>query len=287
MAYGHVSAQIKLKTYTSATDTFYWKKYEHVPPPARLNLKKYTVANNASQVETFLQNTPQAFKTFISDSLRMHPENPPKKYLYAININHDALPDIVFNGSGRNETEMVQIYINRKDSFDLVFEDYRYISELSGDKAGITGVVTGDPGKKGDYRYFRRYYSIAHEGKSVAFIRGKQTVEYKFTQRPGKEFENPRPFKAMNDTTLVRASARFIDAPYDPKLKTWGNIICGFTKVISGNILAMEKDAAGLIWYFVEIFPDEKPEKSIFGDLGNYPTFIHGWLPSEDISAGK
>jgi hypothetical protein len=280
-----VSAQIKIKTYTSATDTFYWKKYEHVLKPAKAGLTKFVAKNGAATVAAFLAHPPEAFREILNDSLRMYPEKSMQRYLFPIDLNNDQLTDIVFNGSGRNETEMVKIFLNRRDSFDLVFEDFRYISSLDRDKSGFTGITMGDAGVKGDYLYFERAYKFRKEGSELLFIRGKQTVVYKFTERPGRYLSKSIPFKALNDTILVRASARTIDAPYDPKLKTFGNIVAGYIKVISGNVMASEKDADGRVWYFVEIFPDEKPEKSIFRDIDKYPTFITGWVEAEDVSA--
>lgn len=281
----NVYSQIKFKTYTSATDTFYWKRYEHVLKPAKEGLRKFTVKNSAGAIRAFLANPPEAFRDILSDSLRMHPENSMQKYLFPVDLNNDQLPDIIFNGSGRNKTEMVKIFLNRRDSFELVFEDYRYVSELRKGKTGFTGLTIGDPGEKGDFLYVERTYSLQPEKARLDFIRGKQTVVYKYTQRPGKYLSKTVPFRAANDTILVRACEGFIDAPYDPKLKTFGNIICGYTEVITGNILAIDKDQAGHNWYFVEIFPDVKPQKSIFHDLDKYPLFITGWVDADDVSA--
>jgi hypothetical protein len=277
--------QIKFKTYTAATDTFYWKKYEHVLKPAKASLRKFTDKNGAPVVQAFLAHPPAAFRIVMSDSMRMHPEKPLKNYLYPVDLNNDQLPEIIYNGSGRNETEMVQVYLNLGDSFELIFEDFRYISELIRDKTGFTGITTGDPGNREDYQYTEKEYKLQSNNKSLVFIRGKQTIVYKYTQRPGKYLTSPVTFKALNDTLLVRASSRYIDAPQDPKLKTFGNIICGYTEVISGRVLAVDKDSEGRIWYFVEIFPDAKPEKSVFHDVGRYPVFITGWVDSNDISA--
>lgn len=280
-----LAAQIKIKTYTTATDTFYWKKYEHVLPPAKASLKKFIVQNGDQTIRTFLAHPPSKFGEILSDSLRMHAKEPIRKYLFPVDLNNDLLPDIIFNGSGRNETGMVQIYLNRNDSFELVFEDFRYVTSLKKGQAGFSEIVTGDAGSREDYLYFERRYKLQSERHSLLFVRELQSVVYKYTQRPGKYFARSVPFNSLNDTILVRASASLIDAPYNPKLKSYGNIIGGYTGFISGNILASEKDVTGKTWYYAEIFPSEMPHKSIFYGIDNFPTLIIGWLDSEEVSA--
>ena len=281
--WGSVSAQIKLKTYTSQTDTFYWKKYEHFPKPARANLNKFTVRNGENALRAFLIKPPESFLGFSGDSIPGEWAKSMKKQLYPIDLNGDQLPDIVFNAAVKNGKGVVQIYLNRLDTFELVFEDWGYVSQLKRNKAGYCELTIGESTGQGDNLYFERSYTIRQEDHQLLFIRGKQTAIYKYTQRPGKYYDKPHTFTAQHDTLLVRASAGYIDAPYDPKLKTFGNTICGYTSAIGGAVLATEKDKNGIPWFFVEIYPDVHPVRSIFSDTGKYPTFIMGWVPREEI----
>jgi len=55
-------AQIKLKTYTSATDTFYWKRYTHFAKPAKLGLARLS-ASNAGIIASFLAKNLDKFRS--------------------------------------------------------------------------------------------------------------------------------------------------------------------------------------------------------------------------------
>ena len=281
------AAQINIKTYTSETDTFYWKRYTHIPKPLKVNLKRFTVSGSGKIIETFLLKHSDQFPQFANDSAPQFSIKDLKKSLYPVRINGDDFPDIIFSGFSGGESDIVRIYINRKDSFELVFEDYQYISKYEAADGLLTTMQTGDPGYGDNYLYFTRNYKIKQDGGNPLFIRGKQVVAYKYTEEPVSYFPQPLPFIAKKDTLLLRASAAQLNEPFNPRLNTFGNIIAKYRSKARGLALAYKSNGKGNDWYFVEIFPDVSPTASILYDIDKMPTFIRGWVSAMAISLSE
>jgi len=278
-------SQIKLKTYTTATDTFYWKKYEQVRKPKKLNLKPYMISGTGTIVDLFLSKNLQDFPQFTNDSISRYTIKDLKKCLYPVDLNGDGQVDMIFTGFSGGESDVTRIYLNLGNSFKLMFEDYQFIVSLTITNGKLTRLKTADPGCCDAYLYFERDYEVRQETGSLNFIRGKQTVEYSRTERPVNLLKTPVPWQSLHDTILIRASAAILDEPFNPHLETLGNIIAGYKQKIRGTILAVQKGRDGMEWFYIEIIPDVKPAKSIFYEIEKYPTFIRGWVESFDVKA--
>lgn len=278
MTFSVVQGQITIKQYTSATDTFYWKRYEHVKKPGKLNLSKYTVSRPGKVIDRFLLLNLYRFPQFSSDSTRPVRLADLKKCLYPMDLNGDQRADMIFSGFSGGESGKTQIFINRQDSFELVFEDYQYVVSLVIQAGILTGLQIADIGCCDAYLYFTRDYAVKQQGSELDFIKGKQSAVYHFTERPFDLISPPVTWKSVYDTTLIRASAANLDDPFNPYLETWGNTIAGYTTDIHGTALARKKDQHGITWYYVEIIPDVRPKKSIFYEIEKFPTFIQGWV---------
>lgn len=276
--------QITIKQYTSATDTFYWKRYEHVKKPPRANLSKFTVSKPARVIDHFLSLHLERFPQFSRDTLKPARISALKKCLYPVDLNGDQLPDMIFSGFSGGESDKTQIFLNRKDSFELVFEDYQYIVALVIQSGILTGLQMADIGCCDAYLYFTRNYTVKQSGSELNFIKGKQSAVYHFTERPFEMINPALPWQSVYDTTLIRASAANLDDPYNPYLETWGNTIAGFTQSIHGTLMAKKQDKGGKLWYYVEIIPDVRPKKSIFYEIDQFPTFIQGWVEGSLIT---
>jgi hypothetical protein len=278
-----VDAQINIKTYTSATDTFYWKRYIHVPKPQKISLKKFTVPRQGKIIESFIARHPDQFPQFTNDSLRRFSLNDLKKCLYPVNINGDDLPDMIFSGYSGGESDFIRIYLNQKDSFSLVFEDYQYITKFTQINGLLTELQTGDIGCSGDYLYFTRNYTVKQEQREPVFVKGKQEVVYQYTEEPSTWYPRPVSFTTKADTMLVRASSAQLNEPFIPYLDTFGNIIAKYRTRAKGVVLAGKSYGKGNNWYYVEVFPDASPSASILYDIEKIPTFIRGWVSGEAI----
>lgn len=279
-----VEAQINLKTYTTATDTFYWKRYTHIAKPSKINLKRFTVSGSGKIIDSFLSKHLEQYPQFTSDSLRSLSLKDLKKCLYPVEINGDQLPDIIFSGSSGGESDIVRIYLNRQDSFELVFEDYQYITQFICDQGFLKEMQTGDAGCCDAYLYFTRNYTIRHDKGEAIFVKGKQIVAYKYTEEPSFFYPAAMPFISRADTMMLRASAARLNEPFDPHLETFGNIIAKYRTRAKGNVLAIKSYGQRNDWYFVEIFPDATPAASILYDIEKMPTFIRGWVSGQSIS---
>lgn len=276
-------SQIDLKRYTTATDTFYWKKYIHVPQPPRVNLRRFSVSQPAKKIEAFLARQIGEFTQFTDDSTRRHSANDLKKCLFPVDLNGDKLPDMIFSGYSGGTSDIVRIWINRRDSFELVFEDYQYISLFRKVEGKLVEMQTGDPGSGENYLYFTRDYRVDQNTGTPVFIKGKQSVIYKYTEEPLKYYPEPIPFTSKADTLLVRASSAQLNEPFNPHLDTFGNIVAKYRTRSRGIVLAYKSNEKGNDWFFVEFSPFAVPSASILYDIDKIPTFIRGWVSSQSI----
>jgi len=275
---GQVFAQINLHRYTSETDTFYWKKYIHFAEPKKLSLKPFTVKRAKKITEQFLAENLALFPQFTSDSASRFGIDDLKKSLFPVDINGDQNPDVVFSGYSGGESDMVKIFVNQGGHFELVFEDYQYITRFDYVDGKLDRLQTADLGCCDAYLWFTRDYKILQEVPAPAFIKGKQTVIYKYTEEPRAFLPVPEPFRTRTDSLMVRASAARLNEPFNPHLDTFGNIVARYRAKASGVVLAIKNDDKGNAWCFVEIFPDTKPSASILYDTEKIPTFIRGWV---------
>lgn len=278
---GH--AQIDIQRYTSATDTFYWKRYTHIPKPPRVNLKRFTVSNPSGTVNSFLAKNIGQFPQFTGDSGSRIPVRDLKKCLYPVDVNGDKLPDMIFSGNSGGETDIIRIWLNRRDSFELIFEDYQYISGFKMNRKKLVELQTGDAGGNNGYLYFTRDYQVDLETGEPVFVKGKQVVAYKYTEEPPAYYPQPVPFIAKADTLLLRASAARLNEPFIPGLDTFGNILAKYRSRVRGTALAFKSYGKGNDWFFVEIYPSTAPSASILYDIDKIPTFIRGWVSGQSI----
>ncbi|MEI6434986.1 MAG: hypothetical protein WCP32_09095 [Bacteroidota bacterium] len=281
------NAQINLQTYTTATDTFYWKRYAHIPKPEKLNLKKFALSGQRKVLEKFMNSHSADYPQFTGDSTAIFSVKEWKKCLYPMDINGDGLTDIIFSGSAGGESDIVRIYLNRRDSFELVFEDYQYIAKFTLKNKRLTALKTGDVGCCDAYLYFTRDYSVTWENGVPVFIKGKQTVGYKFTEEPRLYYTEPIPFVSKGDTLTLRASAARLNEPFNPHLETFGNIIAKYRMQCRGMLIAHKSCGKGNNWFFVEMMPDVYPSASILYETEKIPTFIRGWISELSVSTSE
>ena len=278
-----VNAQIKLQTYTTATDTFYWKRYIHIPKPPKLNLKQFSVSNRAKKIDSFLAKYLDQFPQFTSDSMSHFNLTDLKKCLYPVDIDGDQLPDMIFSGFSGGEGDLTRIYRNRNDSFELIFEDYQYITKFVKKNGKLVELQTGDVGTGDNYLYFTRDYRVNQLNGAPEFIKVKQNVVFRYTEEPFSYYPHPIPFIAKKDTLLLRASAAQLNEPFIPYPETFGNIVAKYRTRARGIALAYKTYGNGNNWYYVEIFPDASPTASILYDLDKMPTFVRGWVSGQAI----
>lgn len=275
--------QIPIKTYTTATDTFYWKRYVNIPRPAKLSLKKISEGGHKKEMDRFIAQHADDFQQFTNDSLSQPTLKGLRKALYPVEINGDGKIDLIFCGHSGGIPDITRIYLNRVDHFELVFEDYQYLTKFTRKNGLLTSLQTGDPGCGEDYLYFTRDYEVKWEQSVPVFIKGKQTVAYKHTEEPREYQEKPMSFRSISDTMMVRASAARLNEPFIPRLETFGNIIAKYRQKTRGAILAVKTLGKGNTWYYVELFPGITPAASILYQTDKIPTFIRGWVSGQSI----
>ena len=278
-------AQIDLRTYTTATDTFYWKRYIQIPEPPRVSLRRFCVSGGKAKQagERFLEQNKMAVKDDLQDSLHPMSDDDLRKLIFPIDLNGDQLPDIILSGKTSRSAGFVRIWMNHGGSFEPVFEDYQSISQFRIEGTRLTALQTADIGSDGQYLYFTRDYKIQWEGNDPVFVRGKQVVSYMHTREPSVLLREPTPFTARADTMLLRASPSRQDEPFIPALGTFGNIIAKYRSEAKGTVLASYAKVPGNDWFYVEVDPSVMPSASILYDTDKLPTFIRGWVSGRAI----
>lgn len=280
---GGLYGQIPIKTYTTATDTFYWKRYVHIPRPEKIHLKKISESGYKKEIDRFIAQNTGDFQQFTNDSLSNRTLKDLRKSLYPTEINGDGKIDLIFSGFSGGLADITRIYLNRGDSFELVFEDYQYLTKFMRKNGLLTSLQTGDPGCGEDYLYFTRDYEVKWEESVPVFIKGKQTVAYKYTEEPREYWDKTIPFRSVSDTMMVRASAARLNEPFIPRLETFGNIIAKYRQKTRGAVLAVKNLGKGNTWYFVELFPGVAPAASILYEADKVPTFLRGWVSGQSV----
>lgn len=275
-------SQIPIRTYTAANDTFYWKKYTHLPAPKPAGIKKLSIPGKGKQTDRFCDAILPEFPWFSGDSGSEFSPSDLRKHLTALDLNHDGVAEYLFAGPGPGDGEIVRLYISHETKYELVFEDYQCIAVFEVKDKKLRGIQTGDPGINDSPLRFLREYTINWEGTTPVFIKGKQLVWYRYTEEPPAWLPASQRFETVADTLMVRASAAVLNVPYIPWLESFGNIVARYRTRVEGVILAEKTTPAG-IWYFVEIWPSSTPSASILYGTEKWPTFLRGWVAGGSI----
>lgn len=281
-----IRAQIELKQYTSATDTFYWKRYTHVKKPPEVSLGRFCVSGRNKAVRNFLANPPEEYRFPGGDTLSPARYAGMARFLFPVEVSGDRLPDMIFSGpadsSGRT---IVRIWLNTGLGYRQVFEDYRYISGWSFAKnKRLLSLETGEEGPEENPVLYTRSYRVEYAENEPQFIREKQTLVYRYTEEPGVVLGSPAPFRSVSDSLLLRASGARLNEPFIPQLGTFGNIVARYRERTTGRVLGHRSLIQGAPeWYYVEIWPSARPSASIFEDTRQMPSFIRGWVSAKAI----
>ena len=278
------SAQIDIQKYTSATDTFYWKRYEHIPGPAPLKLSRIASAPAKSTVTAFLAQDQELLALLSPDSTVVPDIRGWKKHLRITDFNHDGVPDIIYQGPGSNSNNTVRLYLGNGTGYDLVFEDFQYLTHFTLEEKRLVSLCTGEASCAAGATWFTREYSVNWEGAVPRFINGKQTAWYRYTELPLRVFEKTIAFESVRDTLTLRASAHRINEPFIPYPETFGNIVAKYREKVRGVVIGTTNDQKPNEWYFVEIIPDASPSASVLCRNNQIPLFIRGWVAAAAIS---
>jgi hypothetical protein len=268
---------------TIPCDTFYWKQYIRIPKPERANLETFTASRSSKRIDEFMAGNMRLFPQFTKDSGLVHPVSELKKSLFPVEINGDDRVDMIFCGYSGGESEITRIYLNLPDSFMLVFEDYQYPGKMSISDGRLATLTMADPGCCDAYLYFSRQYEIRINEIIPLFVKSRQTVEYMMTESPVLLYPVTFPFRSVGDSMMVRASAALLNEPFNPVLESFGNIVARYKTRTRGQVLGTNTKTGNPEWWYVEIFPDNRPSASILYETEKQPTFVRGWVHRDAI----
>ena len=235
-------------------------------------------------IEQFIDKNKSSFPQFFLNPDTFDEEDLIKS-LHLIDMNGDGLRDLVFNGFSGGEADYVQFFLNKEDTFLLVFEDMQSITSIKQHKGKVIKFSVDDPGCCGALLLFEKDYTIDYKNDTFIINKVRQSVLFHDTQKPSQFFDQPEEFYIGKDTLYLRNSPASINEPFDSFLEQYGNIIATYRKGDRGRAIASHIDTSGKKWLFVIMFPESEPLQSIFHNINEFPTFTKGWINSEGIDS--
>jgi hypothetical protein len=264
-------------------DNLYWNHYHRIDKPQELNLKRFCIRDQKGSIDFFLKGSISHFPQFTNDSTNPDKIKDLRKCLFPIDLNGDGLPDMIFSGIRAGGSNLTQIYINHKDSFELVFEDYQYISSMTLKDGHFSELTVCDPGSSGSWLYTIRHYRVNSGNMPLVFISGKQTADFLYSEKPLAINLAGKQGSSESDSSILRASASEINEPYNPDLGFSGNQIAVYNQKFRMTVIGNKEAKGEEPWCYIEVIPDIKPARSLFHETDEYPTFVRGWVKFRDI----
>lgn len=205
-----------------------------------------------------------------------------------LDLDSDDDLDFIFDGWSGGEPTCVRVYLNIDNTYNKVFDEFQEITAIELGKNGLTSLSIQDPGCCASYITFNMDFQVETSKDKMNFLLVNRTARIQNTELPTNELKEPVRFEIENEIYYLRAT---------PKIDTtnlWyegdegeGNIIAELKKGDQGRAIGKSTDSTGRVWWFVEIDPEFKPNKSYFYDLEERPTKVTGWMSSRFVKEIK
>lgn len=209
--------------------------------------------------------------------------------LFVVDFNNDGFDDIIFSGYSGGEHKIVKFFLNKENTFKLVFHALQSIVKVDWHDEKISTIYIHDWGCCADNRVINSVYNVNYDEQNhPRFHKIFQSVEFDFMKKPLEYFPKSFDFVVENDNYNIRFQP-FID---DSTLKNddinefrLGNIIGYLSKSTEGTAYGMATDNTGRIWWYVSIKPNYNVHENILymKDL-DFPTSVIGWVSSNYVS---
>jgi hypothetical protein len=206
--------------------------------------------------------------------------------LHVIDFNYDGLNDIVFDGPNGSEANFIYFFLNKGNSFELLFEGLQGIFKMEMNNHKISKIYIQDWGCCCEYIIRNYIYEFNYE-TSIPKIELINSFQYlKDTELPISYLEQPIEFKVLQNKYNIRTSTNLNDTTtlFDCGEIVTGNVLGKISSESIGYALSEKTDATGRIWWYVAL----KPETTIFNSRFYDPeeeakSFKLGWISSRFV----
>jgi len=197
-------------------------------------------------------------------------------FFYPIYLNADTLVDLIYVGPSGAESFQTQIFLNQENSLVLIKEELGKIERINkpfpDSPAEIHFIQYGccdDP---------HNYYQIwTLTGNNISC--GDKYHFLEKTKFPS-ELSHHFGIRLLNTPYMLRCTPEIINTDYSYHYEK-GNIIAEYSSGDIGQVLAIEEDNTGRIWYFVAM------NKPIGKGFHNYSIYRDekwlGWISSRYV----
>ncbi len=210
--------------------------------------------------------------------------------LHFIDINNDGANDVIFEGAGGGEGNVVEIFLSTKPSYKKVFEDKEGVSNIIFENNKLKELIISDWGCCEDYLNFDKTFSVSFSAPgSLTFTLVSQTASVFQGISPDTLFEKSFAFEILNDDYNLRSRPAVDDSSYEPwgessSAGRVGNVVAVLYAGTKGIAIGKQTDNTGRGWWYIELDENVALKKSVFYENENkFSTKKRGWISSRFV----
>jgi hypothetical protein len=196
------------------------------------------------------------------------------KMLHTIDINGDALKDIIFEGSSGGESMITHIYLNLRGGFKPVFTGYQYIQEPKFEKGRLASFSLVNPGCCADPGINEHHYNVTWQGDIPEFHLDRAFYYLETMQKADSLFTTPKPFSITSAKATTRSDCYVLEDFGDGP----GNYTGEFSRGDKGKALGWKRED-GKDWLYVLMEPARK-----LGQHKPENVYMYGWVLKAETS---
>ncbi len=265
----------KLKNYVEWTKSVKYVDVFHVDNSV---LQKAEKKHDLGIIELFLSENADSLKevpAFAEEKSNL------EQLLYTIDINNDALADVIFSGPEEKENNTVRIFLNREDHFDQVFFASQYITDLRFSEGKVSSLSLINPGYSDDPQILTCTYAIYYVNSRPLFTLVNTRGYLNRMQKVEHQFTTASTFSVVNKSANLRSDCYLIDGIAHPSYGGDGNVIAVYLKGASGKALGYKLES-GKEWIYALMQAGTNMDTCYFSGFTTQPTEIYGWLQKTD-----
>lgn len=257
----------------NADDRFRWRGFETYQDDV---LKRFIDFCEKEQVMVSERN---AVKAMSSSTRRSF-----SQYIYMVDLNNDALPDIIYNGPQSGEGGRINIFMQEGNTFKRVYTGMQNIIRVEWKDESLSRMYISNPGCCADPNLVRSVYDVEYDERNQPiFKKVYQTVELEYDLvKPKSYLREPVKFEVVNDGYRLRYAPEINDSTMHPLFEKMGNTLVRLPAGSRGTAYGSRTDSTGRIWWYVAIEP-LKGLESIVNLNHEFPTHAIGWLSSRYV----
>lgn len=263
------------------TIVFGQNKPEEIHFLNEFNWKEYELVDISTKKE-FLSRTNE-FNEFFKSGL--YTKHSILNDLHTTDLNGNGRNDIVFDGLSGGEPRRIAIYINEKDGFTKVFDDFQKILKLKFQDNKLSQIWIENRGCCGDPIVELKTYNVSYDNTLPRFEKVIQSRYFSdcSSKLPEKKFDKPKKIEVQNDSYNIRFAPEINNSSDYCWDQITGNIIGSLRKGQIGFSLGESIDDTGRIWWFSAFPPETEIEDCFFYQHGILEDWALGWISSRFV----